>query len=680
MRLKNANSRSKGSVLVVVIGILAILAIMALRFNAEMETAMIKTSGRNLSSDVKVLASSGLIYCIGELLKSGKNCPNDKTKPKYSDHAQLAIEEELELRLKSSDYSAPPEDKIDRIGTGVPFFGAEHFNANFFYNGQNSISSLSYIPENLSLAPGNINFMVEDLSGKIPIGHISQYFQRLLVSALLSKLLTNKVPIILGADRFQNYFASAELFEDVNFEENGYDKEGDRYVFLRSLIPFEVAKKSGLPKAHLNVAGLPLADGIIALEELGSSYTWVKGSNKESEKKHATDYPRSINDYKLLSSALTPFSRFSHETRFSDLSTNPSRASPVSYASINPMVMYRQNERLYNALFNFEPVDPKLRMYFSVSFDPEVKSDGMFATDDIDGLVPASVNISYFEKRVDGFMLSSAMTTTVLATSSNLVYNARDDEEDLHLAPPLPFDSIDIVLEKKRFWGDAEFLMPPSTFSAYYVAMDKAIKRMSRAFKGTMIHEYPAENMMCPIMSRKSLEFAIIQAVFGNSILFVSGNKLITGDKTVDYLKLFNAIHNGEINLKNIKFVENAFSKFDDPIMSANYFVPYWQHYDEHLKSDDKYTPPNEFGLNIKVPSFGLYLDGGEYLNYLPHPQTDQRRLDKVFVSVAAAYSVEMEAEVNPTQTGEKLDIRSLYLDETVEGVAARNETDKGDA
>jgi type II secretory pathway component PulK len=74
MKNNKKNNRSKGSVLIAVIGILAVMSVMALRFNVEMETAMIKTAGKNLASDVRVLADSGLRYVIAQILKNGLSC------------------------------------------------------------------------------------------------------------------------------------------------------------------------------------------------------------------------------------------------------------------------------------------------------------------------------------------------------------------------------------------------------------------------------------------------------------------------------------------------------------------------------------------------------------------------------------------------------------------------------
>jgi hypothetical protein len=340
MKSLKSNNRSKGSVLVAVIGILAVLSIMALRFNAEMETAMIKTAGRNISSDVKVLADSGLKYVISQLLKNGNSCDGTGAPAGGRNHIALAIEEAMEMDNLNAATA------INNYGSGIGY-EPEYYSSSYFYGGKKSTLSTSYIPDALSLAPGNINFMIEDLSAKLPIGHVSQWYQRLLVSATLCKLMTSTVPL--------NF--NSELFENTNSAEiGGYDDYGGKSIYLRSLVPYEQAVSAS--SDHRDAAGLPLADGILASEELGSTYTWIKGSNKDSEKKHATDYPRSGSDYLILSGALTPFSRFS----FYD--------ADVSYASLNPMVMSRQNTKLYKALFNFEPDDNQLKMYFSVGFPP----------------------------------------------------------------------------------------------------------------------------------------------------------------------------------------------------------------------------------------------------------------------------------------------------------------------
>lgn len=681
--MKLIKNRSKGSVLIAVIGILAVMSVMALRFNVEMETAMIKTGGKQLASDVKILANSGLLYCIAGILKNGKHFSKENSNSNHYSHSQLAIEEELEMKIKSTSPMAPDEAQFDQIGSGVPLFGAEQYRASKFFESKMTSQNSRFIPEGKNLAPGDISFMVEDLSAKLPIGHVSQWFQRHLISCVLSKLLTNQVPITKGFNTFEAFEFSepvAELFEETKEEVNRFDYADGRFVYLRSLIPYEFATTRDLPKAHLNAAGLPFADGIFTTEELGSSYSWAKFLSKESEKKHATDSTRNTNDYLLLASALTPYTRFSHERNFTDRSTYPNQASPVSYASINPMVMYHQNERLYYSLFNYEAVDLKLRNYFSVSFDPLPKDIGIYATDNTENQITAIADRNFYKNRVDGNILTTITSLMISATSCTLVYNARNDANDLRPLPKPPFNANGMQQEKIKLWGDAEFLFIPKISSAYFVAMNKAVNRLKRAFKGTMVHELPAENLMCPIMTRKTLEFAIIKAVFGDSILFFADHQQIDTGKIINYQHIIKSLESGKIDLSDVKFVENAFAKVGESEMAKKYFVPYWQYYNEHVVSSDKYLGPNENALEIKVPAFGVYVDSDKYINYLPHPQTDQRALGNCFVTVAAAFSEENKGKVHQESKGSDLEIRKLYVDESLTAAAARDDTDAGDA
>lgn len=698
MKTNKSNNRSKGSVLIAVIGILAVLSVMALRFNVEMETAMMKTAGKNLASDVKVLANSGFYYGVSKILENGKSFKAPG--PAANDHTQLLIEEQMEM-LNDVDPA------LDIMGTGIAEI-AERYNSNAFYGGVNSTLSQGYVPDNINLSPGNFNYMIEDLSAKLPIGHVSQWYQRHLISSVLCKLLTGKVPSNSGTKII------TELFEDTESPASADSKKYDGSVSVRSLIPYDSAIIAN--DDHKKSQGLTLADGIIAVEELGSSYTWMKGSVSEMAKSFATDLPRSTKDYRLLSSALTPFARFTHETHFVDGSSAP---SAVSYASLNPMVMSRQNNELYKSLFYYDPNDLRLKMYFSVSFPP---LSAAVATDDIPGMKQAIANATFFKSNNIGNggavdMITSAMPDiTISATSSApglpFTYNARNDGADTHtiandpnfLAPDptiLPAPSA-LVLDKAKSWHDSEFVNVPNPDTAYYVAMDKAAERLERVFKGTGYRSLPADNAMCPIMTRKSLELAIIQAVFGDSILFVvtdvtdtsnlrkrflynyefnttAGSTSPNRPSSVSYKQIFKALQNNEIKLENIKFVENAFSKFGDAL-ADKYFVPYWSKYDENVKSSDKYQPAAGNALGIHVPAFGLSYDGANYVNYLPHPQTDQRKLDQTYVSLAVAYSVERKGDVASAGALPLL-ISKLYEVGTVNGASAKiNVADINDA
>lgn len=658
------NARSKGSVLIAVIGILAVLSVMALRFNVEMETAMVKTTGKSLSSDVKVLADSGLNYCISMLLANGERF--GKAKPAFpftNDHSQLAIEEDMEMK---NDV----DDGLDILGSGVSS-AVSTYNASNFYLGRGSTEAAGYIPDSISLNPGKINFMIEDLSGKLPIGHVSQAYQRHLITNVLCDLLASgKVP------SNKTVATNSELFEATETtQENGYDYSVNRHIYLRSLIPYWVA--SLLPSGnsdHKNVAGLPLADGIISSEELGSSYTWQSGAgNNPFSKKIATDLPRGSRDYQLLSTALTPYTRFIHDPNFDVKAPTPSTTN-VTYASINPLVMSRQNLDLYKSLFYYDPNDIKLKMQFSVGFPPKdsIPTD----IDDVANLKEAIASSTFFESQTDtDLILSSAMPgITGIATPSisTICYNARNSDLDLHGLPasasfvPLKDD----VPAKVKQWVDAEFANKPDKKTAYYIAMDRAVERLERAFKGTGVHKLPAESLMCPIVTRKFLEVAIIKAVFGDSITLVGPSILNTSKttfldnveagSTLNYMQLFRAVEQGKIDLKKVLFVENALSKYQDPL-ADKYFVPFWEKYD-HLLVDTKWKSGNS---DIKVPSFGLYFDGTDYFNYLPHPQTDQRMLGNSYVSIATVYSFEFydpKLISNDVKGSINLDIPKLYI------------------
>lgn len=649
--IKKNNNRSKGSVLIAVIGILAVLSVMALRFNVEMETAMIKTTGKNLSSDVKVLANSGLKYCIAKILESGQLFGT----PSQAARTQLTIEENMEMQINVNP-------TLNKIGTGVADVVAR-FNANSFYGGDNSTLSAGYIPDDKNLAPGNVNFKIEDLSAMLPGGHVSQWYQRHLVSSILCHMLCGKVPSNATVP------VETELFENPVGTPSNDSKVYDGTVLVRSMLPYEVAKAT---PNQLNTPGLPLADGIITPEELGSSYTWIKGTVSEAAKKIATDYPRSTKDYRLLSGALTPFSRFVHDENFQD----------VSYASINPLVMSRQNYSLYNSFFYYDPNDLQLKRNFSVSFPPV-----SIAKDDNGAKNAAMVKPDFFEANNDAaLMITTGMpvmtinSTSTQWTGISATYNARNDAADLHTSTLLPA----ISPEKVKTWSDAEITTVPDEKTAYYLAMDKAVERLSRTFKGTGVHKWPAENMMCPIVTRKTLELAIVSAVFGDAIVFVddTNDKLFFDGGVVDYLRLYKAIESGAIDFGNIKFVENAFIKQDaddssSPKMSKDYFVPFWAQYNVG-QNGAKFAVAGD--ANIKVPAMGLYKDGGTYVNYLPHPQTDQSKLDQVFVTVAAAYSHKHLSTVRD-KSNNALSVNKLYTGAAVGGFKCKmNAADANDA
>lgn len=709
MKIKKTFNKTKGSVLIAVIGILAVMSVMALRFNVEMETAMIKTADKNLASDVKSLAISGINYCIALLLKDGESCNNFGGKNPGYERPQLEMEEDLE----SIDRFVFGETIVGGKNgcSGVPF-PVFQYSADKFYAGKSSTFSQGFVPDHINLSPGILNFMIEDLSAKLPAGRVSQWYQRHLISSVLSKLLTNSVPTE-STDVFK--MPKAELYEDIEITNfNQYDKWGNRYVFLRSLIPFNIAYQLPFGQLqHKNYAGLPLADGILVGEELGSSYTWARGNNDEKIKTIATDYPRGMRDYRLLSEALTPFARMSFDKSFLD----------VTYASINPMVMSRQNARLYNALFNYEPKDLRLKLYGSVGFPP--KSTLPVDDNDPTNLTIGIADEKFFENNINapnnGIILSAMPPSTIVATTAlpslPFTYNARiyafghpkhkplvsyEDKHELpsdagffkskmvEVGPPVvnSMDSSHLQIDPYNSWKDAEFLDVPNIQTAYYVAMAKAFERLSRAFKGSGDYVYPADNAMLPIMTRQSLELAIIQAVFGDSILFVVTDEndpsrrvflydYVANEETVakgfsrrnqlvrmNYKRIHNALHKREIDLSKVLFVDNAYSKIsgitvDEKSLSDNYFVPFWEHYAEHSKSS-RYPDP---GTSIKVPAFGLHYDGASYFNLLPHPQTDQRKLDSVFTTFATVFTKKVgdDGLLHATGSSGALDARKLY-------------------
>ncbi|PCJ62521.1 MAG: hypothetical protein COA79_03150 [Planctomycetota bacterium] len=682
--IRNNKSNQNGAVLIAVVGVLAVIMVMAITFSIKMQSAIDKASSKALTSDVRSVANSGLMYVIFQLLGNGSVADEN--------HQHSAMEQEMEM----GNISTETKDKQDIMGSGFSELIVDYNRANF---ADRSGASDDYMPA-LDLNPGTVQYLIEDLSAKLPLGHVSQYFQRYLISAALYSYMGYPISELRSEEG--ELLENSDHMKASQFDHHNGSKEP---LYIRSIIPWKTALDVGISNDRLKYKGLPLADGVLSVEELGHAHTHLpaKSNSSSVEQNVATDEAIGEKRYIKLVSALTSYSRFLPDAVGFNNSGKTSRISnaksDVWYTSMNPRVMYNQDKKLFQAMFAYDKKNPILKMMYSVSIPPA--AGGVASDQDTGTLETAIADLNYFSSVdptkgfADNTILRLAMSSNSLTGTSSInflphTYNARNKDDPLKELEtmcsnlfPTPFGTPSVSASKgwSSFYFNADYTDDlDARNKAYYDSMEMAISRLATAMKSgsdNADHDSPAENVLSSVVTRRALEYMIIKCVFGDSILFAVDDTIDTKfykavENTIDkdsfknnsslffvtinddgdvefkvnHGLLVKALEKDKIDLDDVVFVKNALLEnniHDD--YAEHYFVPAWQ-YDQGKSGNltsgtvvgTKLTPQLGFGI-VDPGASSSGTDARRYKNYLAHPETDQRGLRKSFVSVPAMAS-----------------------------------------
>lgn len=619
-------SKETGSVLIAIIGVVSVLMIMAFSLSVKMRGAIEKAQTRVLVSDVDSIALSAQEYVINRLLKDGEAEKVIGANKVSTLHIQSLLEQDIEGKDYDNGSTASNLELKDEAGFGAPVI-VQEFSAIKFAE-RDGVDD-GHLPDgDLSLDPGRVYYMVEDCSGKLPIGHLSQHYQRYLVSVALYSFLNKKADKTKLLEDMKTK-SQVEPFDVLAVEEESYFDYLDLSakedpLFLRSLLSYKRFLDPGdANRPKFKYKGLPLGDGLVATEELSASYTRYESDKASSLKnrKITTDNLINVERYADLNNALTPYARFLNDAEYYD----PAQYD-FSYASINPRVMHAQNPELYKAFFSYNYNDDKLKMMYSVSAPPDtnqgdVALSGRFDETDINNLQSAIADKSFFEIKTDENFISklTANATSTMGLALPIAYNARGKKgtnlvsgkteqqrmlqgifKNTLATAPDPVDMYIPVSDGKNwesfYLSEASGAVDKSNI--YYIAMSKAIKRLEKAMRSdsAFSHASAAENTLSRVVTRKALEYMIIKCVFGDSIIFAFDAKsdpatkkyinTLDADKTkvafifeanatlkrfdlvnMNLLKI--ALEKGLINLDNVKFVRNALDGNSGPVIGS---------------------------------------------------------------------------------------------------------------